>query len=652
MSTTKHLLSSAAIVVGLCGFGFAAQAADLPGLGGLAGKVTVPKPVGQLSVYAWNKEKSVGYMVFVVDGQYRATNMFPGHYEVTVRGTAGQMNYTLPPVTVQVDVATGKQAKADVAIKDTTIKPTYFGGMPYDGWTDREDAEPAAVAVVSKYDDVFPHGQGRDNLERICMGCHTPHLFSYNYDRTYATGRTLKDKDGWAITVDRMHKGAGFNTPGKAPNFDADLLPPKEREVLIDYLAKNFGPDAVPRAVQQETDAPLDTAALAKAQYIEYRKLNTEDMPKRATHTITFAGDGTVFTADRGSRGAIYHINPTTGVWEEFKGVGGSESITADGDGTVWYGGWKHFDPKTGKVDEYKLDVGPKGRNIGISTSIFDSNGDQWGTQLGSGGFAKWDRKTDKVTWWDVPVYRSRPYGVTIDHNDVIWFGDYHNSGVTSFDPKINKFRHYRLTAQAPTNMRRPGADSQNNIWQATWGSYGYNSAGLFKLTPSTGEVKEYKLTIPYANPYDSDPDDEDNVWLSTDNYVVKFDPKTEKFTNYPVTVRTDLARLTITAQGAVWYASRNAGQSGGYGATAAVLYPDKDKITTLEAKFSPKSNHGRLQYKYKGPYKPVEGIVKLMPAAPQNPGQYNKEVLEMMGLPVPQAAGVTRTRADGAAAE
>jgi len=120
------------------------------------------------------------------------------------------------------------------------------------------------------------------------------------------------------------------------------------------------------------------------------------------------------------------------------------------------------------------------------------------------------------------------------------------------------------------------------------------------------------------------------------------------------VTARTDIPRLTITAQGAIWFALRNAGQSGGYGATATVLYPDKDKITTLEAKFSEKSNHGRLQYKYKGPYTPVKGEVIITSPAPQNPGEYNKKVLEARGLPIPASTtpGATRTRADGSAAE
>ena len=37
-------------------------------------------------------------------------------------------------------------------------------------------------------------------------------------------------------------------------------------------------------------------------------------------------------------------------------------------------------------------------------------------SMLGYGGLAKWDRKTDSIVWWDVPILRSRPYGITLDH--------------------------------------------------------------------------------------------------------------------------------------------------------------------------------------------------------------------------------------------
>ncbi|NBW90032.1 MAG: hypothetical protein EBR51_09045, partial [Gammaproteobacteria bacterium] len=51
--------------------------ASIAGTGTLEGAVQADAALGQLSVYAYNAQKRVGYMVFVVDGRYRATNLFP-----------------------------------------------------------------------------------------------------------------------------------------------------------------------------------------------------------------------------------------------------------------------------------------------------------------------------------------------------------------------------------------------------------------------------------------------------------------------------------------------------------------------------------------------------------------------------------------------
>jgi len=601
-----------------------ALAEQLPGMGLLSGNVTAPKSVGQLSIYALNTDKNIGYQVFVVDGRYRATNLFPGHYAVTLRGTAGQLNWSLKPQTVKAEIQSGKLARADFKLKDSRIPPTYPGGMTYEGFSDRPDDPPQPVGRIEPYDSVYPPGPGRHIVERICFACHEVSFFSYNVPRTFPTGHTALDKDGWAITVDRMSKGPGlFSAPGKASYWDAKLMAPGEREILIDYLAENFGPQSVPRVVRQESEPRLDPKILDKAEFVEYRVPNTPDFPKRATHTITFNADGTLYTLDRGSRGSVLWIDPTTGAHKDHVDHGGGEGITADRDGTVWYGALRHFDPKTGLLDEYQYKGPEHPRRALALTSIFDSRGDLWSTDLVGGGLQKWDRKTDSLLWWDVPVLRSRPYGITLDHNDKVWIAEWFSGGVTSFDPKTQRFRHYPLTPLAPTNIRRLGADSKNFIWACTWGAPGIDSAALYRLNPDTGEVQEHKLDILYAHPYDAAPDDEDHIWVATDNHILRFDQTTNSWARYPVPTRTDIARLSITGEGTVWFAERGAGQTSGYGAVAVALYPDKDQIKTFAARYSEKSNHGRTVYAYHGPDATMTGTVKLSSATPQNPGAY-----------------------------
>ena len=77
-------------------------------------------------------------------------------------------------------------------------------------------------------------------MERTCLGCHHVQFFPYNQIRGYPGGRQPHDKDSWALTVDRMHMRVEGAPAGKASYFKTELLPPVDRDTLIDYLAENF----------------------------------------------------------------------------------------------------------------------------------------------------------------------------------------------------------------------------------------------------------------------------------------------------------------------------------------------------------------------------------------------------------------------------
>lgn len=590
-----------------------ASARQMPGMGTLSGTVAVAKPVGQLSVYAYNPDLHVGYMVYVVDGKYRATNLFPGRYEVTLRGTVGQRNWDLPRQTVKVRVAKDGAAKADFAVKESVVVPqTYGGGRDYPD------------ATVLAYDEVYPPGEGRELMERTCFGCHLRQFYPYNAVRTYPGGRTPKDREGWAITVDRMMKGVAFGTPGKASYFDPLLLTSREREVLVDYLAKNFGAEAPPRVVRQETDPVLDPAALERAQFVEYRFPNGPE-EERYTHTPDFDGQGNVWIMDRGGE-RLVKVDPRTAKVTEVVGHGSGEFLAVDRDGTIWYGGVNHYDPRTGLHDEYKFEWKDSFRAIPVSSFVMDSKGDIWMSLLPTGGLAKFDRGSGRIAWWDVPVLRTRPYGITIDHDDNVWMAGYHDSGLERFDPRTGSFRHFPLTLQSPTNIRRPVVDSKGYVWAGTWGSRAMQNGALYRLDPKTGLVDEYKIGIEDTNPYDVEVDGADNVWVATDNHVLKFDPKSRRYTAYPVTTRTDLPKLEVTRDGAVWFGPRNAGQSGGYGGAATVLFPDKDAIESF-APYYAKDHHRNRRDTHEWPSTPVTGKLVKVPATPQNPCEFANSV-------------------------
>jgi virginiamycin B lyase len=639
MRTQYNFLRTAACMLALIGASLPAFGDLLPGMGQLSGTVSGSKPDLLTTVMARNTDNDVGFMVFVVDDKYRAVNLFPGNYEVTIKPAVGQL-FTdgFGQQTKNIEIAANEHATLDFSLKTQKYEPDYAGGMRYKGgWSDAVPGNnilpPSPDAKVLPYEEIYPPGPGRDILERACLSCHTVQLFSYNHNRRYTSGRPIHDKAGWGINVDRMRKGMSFGKPNKQSYFDESLLTDKDRDILVDYLADNFGADSEPRAVQIPSEPDFDLQALGKAQFVEYRFANTEALPKRGTHHIGFTVDGNVWAMDMG--GSLVWLDPRTGEHKAYSGhVRNGEGLVVDKDGSVWYysNGLRHFDPKSNSHDQYNFEGHtPRAWEMYVSTLIFDSNGDLWLSFIGAGGIGKWERATDSLVWWDVPILRSRPYGITLDHNDKVWFANYHNSGIASFDPKTETFRNYRITDMEPTNIRRPGADSKNMIWTVTWGSLGMQEGALYRLNPETAEVDEYKLNIPYANPYDAAPDDDDNIWIATDNYLVMFDQETEKFTNYPLTVRSDVPRLAVTGEGAIWHGLRNAGHHGGYGSTAVALYPDKDNIKTYAATYSEQSNHSRL-LQYDGPLTKVTGKIKISPAEPQNPGAYD-DMLRSIGI-------------------
>ena len=640
MSLISRLRSQVCVGVVALAVAFPVYADLLPGMGQLEGEVSGGKPDLLTVVYALNTEKNVGYMVYVVDGRYRAVNLFPGPYAVTVRPAVGQV-FTdgFAPQTVELDIVADGKATLDLVLEDARFEPDYMGGMFYrGGWRPTPGTGPSPDAKVLPYDEIYPPGPGRDVMERTCHGCHTPNMFSYNVVRRYPSGRPLHDKAGWAITVDRMYKGVAFGVAGRPSYFDEDLLTRQERNVLVDYLADNFGFDAEARVIQLESEPELDEAALAKAQIIEYRLANSPSNPVRFTQQIDFDGQGNVWVADRGAPGSIVRIDPRTAQWKDHMGYGGGHGIVVDTtDGTVWFSSMFRLDPETGLADTYDVKGGPPLR---ANTHIFDSKGDLWMSALAAGVLSKWDRKTDTIIYWDVPISRSRPYGIIVDHDDKVWFAEYHNSGVARFDPETETFTHFQLTDFLPTNMRRPAVDSKNHIWLATWGSRGMQEGAIYHLNPETGEVSEHMLDIPWSNPYTAEADEYDNIWIGTDNYLVKYDQEAGAFTRYPLTVRTDIPKITVARDSAIWFTPRNAGQSGGYGGAASVLYPDKDRIKTLAAYFPENSAHNRLKY-YKGPAGPkVTGVEKISPCGAQNAGEYAK----VMGL-AEDLAGCQDTR-------
>ena len=607
------LQNSSRVVIALCGV-LSLIACSNP-YGEIVGNVTGTASELLPIIYAHNTDKDIAYTVYVIDGEYRAVNLLPGNYDITMRTAVGQLE-RFDEQTVTREIASGEKVSIDFNIENIESVANYVGGIEY------PDAD------VAPYDEIYPPGPGRDALERTCHGCHTVQFFAYNKPRAYSGGREPKDRDAWAIAVDRKHKGAAFGRAGKASIFDPAYLPEADRNLLVDYLALNFPADGKARVVRIEAEPDLDKAALKKAMFIEYiyREPAGETNPWPSPHQIDFDHDGNVWLAYTGC--CVVRVDPRTGDKVAYGGHGGGHGIAIDKtDGTVWYSGRpdvvRRLDPSTGLVDNWQLGGD---RAMGSITQAFDSKGDLWLSLLGAGGIGKWDREADDIVWWEVPVLRARPYGITVDHDDKIWSADFHNGGVTRFDPETEAFTHFPLVVDdAASSIRRLGVDSTGMIWAATWGSRAFNNVKLFRLDPENAEVTAHDVGLPYGAVYNAEADSTDNIWITPDNYLSKFDQETGAFTHYPIPVRSDTLKTTITRDDAVWFTYHNAGRYSGYGGSAVVLYPDKDKIPTLAAFHSDSSTGNHLSEFNGAPGAKVQGRDRVSSPEAQNADEYQE---------------------------
>jgi virginiamycin B lyase len=532
------------------------------GTGSLSGMVTADQPFKAAQVTARHLDSNVIFMVYTAGGAYRAVHMFPGRYEINVE----KPGFAAPAQ--QVVIKAGANTVTDFKLQ--AADPTQLAAEKYAGSKFMVDE-----LQLASYEQIYPPGPGRDLIEKTCIICHGVNFLPGG----------PRSQEGWDAALDMMMKqGQAYGVEDGASLISPDVVDDRGREILLAYLTENFGEEAPPRAVRIDAEYPLDEDALAKAMYVEYEIPDTEVMTNRWIQEPHFDQQGNVWFTERGYPSAMTRLDPRTGQYTDFMNpdpAGSPHGVVVDPDGSVWWAGrdvyLAHLDPVSGKVTEYPVD----GPGLHGHTPVLDSQTNIWFSMLPGNRIGKWDRQTDKIKIYKVPTARARPYGIIVDPQDQIWFAEFHVCRIGRFDPETETFSEYSGPTSACT-IRRLGMDSKGIVW------FGLFSAGkLGRLDPDTGQVTEYDIPASFSEPYDTWPDADDNIWISDGGQrgaLIKFDQNTETFTFYPSRLRTDMPKLAITREGAIWYSARWAARAPDTPATVGVLYPDMDKITTLAA--------------------------------------------------------------------
>jgi streptogramin lyase/mono/diheme cytochrome c family protein len=582
----------------------AAQSRDkvsLKEMPSVTGTVDAARPFKAAQVYLRNTDRRMSYMVYTQAGKFRAVALLAGNYEISAEAKGLQSDVQ------KLVIRNGDNPQVKIALRDAASAERFPGA----------GSAPPRELTLASYDEVYPPGAGKRVVEEVCMTCH---------GENFIPGRP-SNAAGWQAALDLM-MGRGLHDRDRTNPYEGILAPPatnfrfglQDRKDLLEYLIKNFGADSKRRAVRPETETPIDEAKLAKAQYIEYfltpdaqsggaaagqPRGELAQSRNRILYTIQLDAQGNAWGVDRSSPNRLVKLDPRTGEQQDFvlpDPRAGVHEILIDREGMVWVpelGGTPGtrvyrllgFNPKTEKwekiINADPDDVIRNPNKVGMHASVIDSKGNIYMNWFGMGAIGRYDRQTGKVEVFRIPMNSAIPYGMAVDKNDNIWSALWNFGKLTKFDPTTKQWTEFTPPTY-PSNMRRGvGIDSKNNVWTGIYAA-GNRPAKLAKLDQTTGRITEFTIPRRGSMPYEATADLEDNIWFPDTSVPVnqpvigKFDPRDQSFTFYPKPqVGADSPKLQHTADGAVWYTARTATP----GATAfGVLYPDKDKITTLGA--------------------------------------------------------------------
>jgi streptogramin lyase len=249
-------------------------------------------------------------------------------------------------------------------------------------------------------------------------------------------------------------------------------------------------------------------------------------------HGLTRDSQGTLWfnmTAGvEGGQGRLAKIDPVTEQIEVFTVPEGMTGPTAtagtadvDGKGKIWATtgpGAVRFDPGTRQFTEFKSPIYKNADGIGNTYGLAaDGDGNGWWEQMNMDTVSKADIKTGKVTQIKIPPVPGQMDLATEEERKV-----YSAAG--------NTWNTAMPWAEGP---RRMGADKNGHVvWVCDWWG-----GSLAKIDTHSLKVNVIPLPRPDAQqPYQAQVDSSHNVWINLMNAdeVIKFDPKTSKWTEYP----------------------------------------------------------------------------------------------------------------------
>ncbi len=217
-------------------------------------------------------------------------------------------------------------------------------------------------------------------------------------------------------------------------------------------------------------------------------------------------------------------------------------NIQQDKYGRLWVGTGRAldvFDTLTQKFRHYYSRTNENNLGIlpanNISSLLIQGDSVVWVGTWG-GGLSAINIASEKVLKFDnTNIHGTRIKSIFVDKKGRLWLGS-SNNGVSLFNPKTKKWRYFAYHAGDNNSLSGDNiecfAEDSDFIWIAT------NKSGLNRIDKRTFRIKH----ILEKNGLASNSirriiiDSLDNLWLSSQNGIIKYNHKTEEFRNFDQT--------------------------------------------------------------------------------------------------------------------
>jgi virginiamycin B lyase len=259
----------------------------------------------------------------------------------------------------------------------------------------------------------------------------------------------------------------------------------------------------------------------------------------------------------------LARFDPRTRTWKLYPVPtpnSGPHGLTADGEGNIWFtenraGKIGKLDPSTGKVEEFKTST-----VTDPHTPIFTPDGALWFTAEGSNAVSRLDPRTGAVQVHIVPTPHALPYGIAIGSDGALWFCEFGSNKLGRIDPATGRITEHEVP-DANARPRRLVAVGDviyfSDFHGGRLGRYSIPES-KFELWPSPGG--------PQSAPYGISADLAGNIWYEEfrANNLVRFDPRTGKFSSFPMlSPRSGVRNMARDAFGHIWMALSGADKVG-----------------------------------------------------------------------------------------